>query len=131
MCSRAIKEFDSLMMLSDGLNTNVYCIYDDISYVFEKEYSRIIHEKQISFTDKYKRTLEESCHWCASSYPDCIIDPGGLCGASIKTISAYMWKHYYLRLIVLNSYTDVVNDVKQNIAHVMAPLYMREYIGKM
>ena len=132
MCKFAIKEFDGLMMLSDGLNTNTYCIYDYISHVFEKEYSRIIHElNHINFTDKYKRTLEESCHWCASSYPDCIISSGGLCGASIDTISAYMWKHYYLRLIVLNSYTDIVDDVKQNIARLMTTLYAREYTGKL
>ena len=132
MCKFAIRQSNCLMMLSDGLSPNIYCIYDRLSYVFEKEHVRIIHElNNISFTDKYWRTLEESCHWCASSYPDCIIGPGGLCKVSIDTISTYMWKHYYLRLIVLNSYTDIIDDVKQNITHVMAALYAREFIGGM
>lgn len=132
VCSHAIKKFDGLMMISDGLNTNTYCIYDHISYVFEKEHTRIIHElNNISFTDKYWCTLEESCHWCASSYPECVMGPGGLCQTSIDTITTYMWKHYYLRLIILNSYTDVIDDVKQNIVYVLSTLYVREYVGKL
>jgi hypothetical protein len=132
MCELAIKGFDGLSTISDGVNKNVFAIYDSVSYVFDKEYLRIISElEHIRFKNQYYRTFMESCHWCASSYPDCIMGSGGLCGASIDTISAYMWKHYCLRLNILNSHVVLVDDVKQHIARLMTSSYARDYIGEM
>lgn len=131
ICALAIKEF-GLSTLSDGVDKIVFAIYDDISYVFDNEYLRIIHElEHIRFKNQYRRTFMEPCHWCASSYPDCITTSGGLCDASIDTISAYMWKHYYLRFNILNSHVVLIDDVKQHIAHRMAALYARDYVGEL